>query len=102
MLTICFTGHRPNKLGGYNWSTSKNQIIMKELEHQIIELINSTEESDFKFICGGALGIDQMAFAILEKIKYNTLKFNSLHMTLEIALPFLKQDVKWNDNDRIK
>jgi hypothetical protein len=23
--TICFTGHRPNKLGGYDWTTSKNQ-----------------------------------------------------------------------------
>lgn len=102
MLSICFTGHRPSKLGGYDWNTSKNQAIMKELKNQIIELINETEDNEFKFICGGALGIDQMAFSILENIKYNTLKLNPLKMTLEIALPFLKQDIKWNDSDRIK
>ena len=30
MKTICFTGHRPNKLGGYNWN-SKKKYINKEL-----------------------------------------------------------------------
>ena len=30
MKTICFTGHRPNKLDGYDWNTPKNQRI-KEL-----------------------------------------------------------------------
>jgi hypothetical protein len=44
MKTICFTGHRPDKLqGGYNWNTSKNQRIMKALRSKIIEVINNTE-----------------------------------------------------------
>ena len=25
--TVCFTGHRPNKLGGYNWNSKKNILI---------------------------------------------------------------------------
>ena len=96
MITICFTGHRPSKLGGYDWYTPKNKAIMEELKNQIIEIINSTDEKQFKFICGGALGIDQMAFDIVEDIKYTSLKFNPICFFSEIAIPFSKQSCKWN------
>ena len=102
MLTICFTGHRPNKLGGYDWNTLKNQAIMKELRHKIIELINSPEDNKFHFIFGGAIGIDQMAFDIVNNIKCNTLKLNPVHIYMEIAIPFSKQSCKWNYNDAKK
>lgn len=102
MKTICFTGHRPNKLGGYDWNTPKNKVIIEKLRSEIISLINSTREYDFKFICGGALGIDQMAFDILEKLKYGTLHLNNLKMTLELAIPFSKQPIKWNYHDAKK
>lgn len=99
-MNISFTGHRPNKLGGYNWNTSKNKTIMKELKHQIIHLINSTDEKQFHFYFGGALGIDQMAFSICYDIKYYELHLNQFKIVLEYAIPFLNQDVKWNINDR--
>lgn len=102
MITICFTGHRPDKLGGYDWNTLRNKKIMEKLKTTIIELINSKDENYFHFVCGGALGIDQMAFDIVQDIKENTLKLSPINITIEVALPFLKQDIKWNDENRIK
>jgi len=97
MITICFTGHRPNKLGGYDWNTVKNHNIMKELSCKIMDVLDNNEGDNFHFICGGALGIDQMAFHICDKLK---LTYDNI--SIEVAIPFLKQDVKWNDLDRIK
>ena len=97
IITICFTGHRPDKLGGYDWNTDKNQRIIKALRTRIIELINSTEPNinHFKFIHGGALGIDQMSFEICKELKESTLKFNPCRIELELAIPFYKQASKW-------
>ena len=102
MITICFTGHRPSKLGGYDWNSSKNQAIMKELRRQIIEIINSSEGNEFHFIFGGAIGIDQMAYDIVDNIKRNTLKLNPVTIYMEVAIPFLKQDTKWNFEDGLR
>ena len=102
MITVCFTGHRPDKLGGYDWSSPKNKSIMAKLRDTIVEEINSTDEKQFHFICGGALGIDQMAFDIVQDIKCNTLKLNPISILTEIALPFLKQEVKWQESSRLK
>jgi len=103
MKTICFTGHRPDKLGGYNWNTPKNKKIMEVLRSKIIEVINNTEPNvkDFKFICGGALGIDQMAFEICYELKYSEIKLNGCRIELELAIPFEKQASKWFNKDDI-
>jgi len=103
MITICFTGHRPDKLGGYNWRTSKNKRIMEVLRSKIIEVINNTEsnENHFKFICGAALGIDQMAFEICYELKYSALKLNLCKIELELAIPFEKQPSKWFNKEDI-
>lgn len=97
MITICFTGHRPDKLGGYDWDTPKNKRIMQTLRTKIIELINSTEPNinHFKFICGGALGIDQMTFDICRDLRDSALKLNLCRIELELAMPFEKQASKW-------
>ena len=93
-LTCCFTGHRPNKLGGYDWNTQKNREIAKVLFKKIIELIKN--QGIKKFIFGGALGTDQLAFAICEKIK----KIHNLNLYLILALPFDNLDIKWFNKDR--
>lgn len=101
MITICFTGHRPDKLGGYDWSTSKNQKIINKLKETIIDIINTSEDSYFKFICGGALGIDQMAFEVCKRLR----ELNSCKIELVLAMPFEKQDNNWfkqEDKDRLK
>lgn len=43
MKTICFTGHRPDKLGGYDWNTPKNQKIMKALKDKIYEVVGDDD-----------------------------------------------------------
>jgi len=95
MLKVCFTGHRPDKLGGYDWNTPKNQNIIEALGRKIEELTNNEDETHF--ICGGALGIDQMAFDICRIFRD---QFYGL--TIEVAIPFLKQDVKWNFYDGLR
>lgn len=97
MVKICFTGHRPNKLGGYDWNSYKNIKIMQKLRKEIIKVIEANKGEEILFICGGALGIDQMAFEICYKLKtkYNNIK-------LEVAIPFKNQDKNWFSKDDIK
>lgn len=102
MYVICFTGHRPNKLGGYNWNTNKNIKIMKKLKKEIIDLMKDQyknfKQTEFLFIFGGALGIDQMAFEIVYEIKNNISKTKlDIKINLYLAMPFKKQSDNWCD-----
>jgi uncharacterized phage-like protein YoqJ len=102
MITYCFTGHRPDKLGGYNWNSPKNIKIMNKLESIIIQLIESSKDNNLTFIVGGALGIDTMSFFICEKLKKIYTKKN---IKIILAMPFEKQDNNWFnqiDKDRLK
>lgn len=92
-MTVSFTGHRPNKLGGYDWYSDLNKRILKNLYKTILDLIQNRNANTFIF--GGALGIDQMAFAVTSFIKR---KFN-YDIKLIIAVPFKDQYIKWNKND---
>lgn len=96
-MKICFTGHRPDKLGGYNWSTNKNMRIMLKLLRVIEEQIQEYQNEEITFICGGALGIDQMAFHLCNKLK---LKY--FNIKTELAIPFLKQANMWFSDADIK
>jgi uncharacterized phage-like protein YoqJ len=102
MIRICFTGHRPNKLGGYDWSSKKNQNIMFELYVKIETLLKDNLNENFRFICGGALGIDQMAFDICYKTKRFTCP--ELQIELVLAMPFKNQDNNWiqESKDKLK
>lgn len=103
MTVFCFTGHRPDKLGGYNWNSLKNKDIMNELHKTITEVIykyRQSGETEFKFIFGGALGIDQMAFYIVNEIKNSLNESSGYTIITEIAVPFEEQDVKWFEQDR--
>jgi len=90
-MNISFTGHRPNKLGGYDWNSKLNQELIKKLEQVILDQLNS-DLVEVNFIFGGALGIDQMAFDICER---NISKFPNCKIRLILALPFEKQDSNW-------
>ena len=89
MISVCFTGHRPQKLGGWDWMNEKNLSILKELRLKVIYLIEN--ESATNFIFGGAIGIDQMAFAVVLKLKKE--KYSNIKLT--IAVPFKNQWIKW-------
>lgn len=91
--TVCFTGHRPNKLpGGYDYNSKKNKQLSFILENKILELI----EKDYKhFICGGALGVDQIAFEVL-----CSLRDSGCNITIEIAIPFENQAGNWTQESK--
>jgi uncharacterized phage-like protein YoqJ len=97
LKTCAFTGHRPDKLGGHDWRSQKNIDIGNKVLEQIEYLIN--EHNVTRFICGGALGIDQMAFSICSKLKET--KYPNLYLIL--AMPFEKQDAAWiNEKDKVR
>lgn len=98
-MNICFTGHRPNKLGGYDINSQKNLMVAKELINVLSNMITESEDEEFHFICGGAIGFDQIAFHICNYISKKSNKFKDKKFTTEIAVPFEKQYIKWNKKD---
>ena len=114
MVSIAITGHRPNNksMGGYDYNSSKNLAIKKEIRHKFIELISSIND-DFTFYCGGALGVDTFCFQIVEDIKnkkeqkliISDYTFVDREINLILAMPFKEQDKAWfkqSDKNELK
>lgn len=58
MYKVALTGHRPNKLGGYNDSAPLNQLIISSMDARLLSLAHEHPEG-LAVISGLALGIDQ-------------------------------------------
>ena len=61
-MKICVTGHRPNKLYGYNLSDSRWQRLKEQFKSILKE--NNCEEA----ITGMALGVDNKTKALKEPL----------------------------------
>lgn len=87
--TVCFTGHRPDRLGGFHgWRAEK---LQGDLKNKLIEVIYRSYTAEFNtFISGGAIGVDQIA---AEAVLY--LKEHNIPLKLVMALPFPSQHKKW-------
>jgi uncharacterized phage-like protein YoqJ len=86
MTILAFTGHRPNKLGGYKLPNPTYMKVCQQIESIILEL------KPLKIISGMALGVDQWAAFIAIK----------LGVPFIAAVPFKKQESKWPiDSQRI-
>ena len=83
MLTVTFTGHRPNKIGGYDPNNPKRVAIRKELRNMLLVLLE--DDPDITAICGGALGVDTDAARECYK----------LGIPYMIASPCRNQDKMW-------
>lgn len=85
-MTICATGHRPNKLYGYNlmdprWISLKGKMKQLLISNQCNEAIS-----------GMALGVDTIfALAVLE------LKQQGYPIKLHCAIPCRHHSSKWRD-----
>lgn len=86
--TICFTGHRPEKLNGYN--PKDNIQMLYKLKESIVEMINNGYEN---FITGMAIGVDMWAAKIVLKLKKEYPQIN-----LICAIPCDKHWSKWQYN----
>lgn len=98
-MKVCFTGHRPDKLGGYDLSTPKNKDIISKLDNTILNLLNDNLGEEIYFICGGALGIDQIAFELCRRYRDNY--SNKYDISLEVAVPFFHQDRLWHIDSKM-
>lgn len=94
-MNISFTGHRPNKLFGYDMNNHKYDSLCKIIKDYILRVIDESEEKEFTFYSGGALGVDQLAFDIVEEIK--SVVDDSIKIVNILAIPFEKQYIKWKD-----
>lgn len=91
MGTACFTGHRPNKLLGYD--PKDNKELLWRLHAEIVRHIK--EEKVHTFINGLALGIDMWSARIVIKLKE---KYP--HIRLISAVPCKNHSCKWNKGDQ--
>lgn len=83
-MIIAVTGHRPNKLYGYNLNNKKNLELKEKLKKILID--NKCTEA----ITGMALGVDTIfALAVLE------LKDEGYNIKLHCAIPCRNHSSKW-------
>lgn len=78
-MIIAFTGHRPDKLGGYKLPNPTYRYVCQQLESKLKEL------KPEKVISGMALGVDQWAAYISHK----------LSIPFIAAVPFEGQEGAW-------
>lgn len=90
MTKICITGHRPNKLYGYDLSDIR-YLFLKQKIKKFLKEQNCTEG-----ITGMALGADMIfALAVID------LKEEGFPISLHCAIPCLKHTSKWFDQKSI-
>ena len=83
-MIVAFTGHRPNKLGGYKIPNPTYLKVYHEIDKALKEL------NPEKVISGMALGVDQWAAAIAHKLKIPFLA----------AIPFEGQEKAWPEESQ--
>lgn len=65
--SCCFTGHRPQRLYGYDLSNNKYQVLAHKLAKIAYTLYTKYDVDTF--FTGGALGADTIAFFAIEYVK---------------------------------
>ena len=93
--TVCFTGHRSQKLPwGYNEEDERCVNMKKRL---YLEIKKSILQGYTKFLCGMALGFDMICAEIVLQLKkrYKNIKLIG-------AIPCENQDCKWNVQKRTR
>jgi uncharacterized phage-like protein YoqJ len=83
-MIISFTGHRPNKLGGFSLPNPTYIYVCQQIEKTLKEL------QPEKVISGMALGVDQWAANIAHK----------LNIPFIAAQPFLGQEKAWPESSQ--
>lgn len=79
MTIVAFSGHRPNKLGGYKLPNPTYNLVCQKIEKELIQLAPA------QVISGMALGVDQWAANIALKLK----------IPFIAAVPFIGQEKAW-------
>ena len=89
-MKICITGHRPDKLYGYNLNDSRYKELFKRFKELLIE--NNCTEA----ITGMALGADMLfALAVI------SLKQEGYNIKLHCAIPCRNNSKLWNNDSKV-
>lgn len=87
-----FTGHRPKYFGSYDLQDDAYKPIIEKLNIEIDRMIASGVNT---FLTGGALGVDMIAFWVVEKKKQNNSDVRNI-----LCLPYCIQGDNWSKKDR--
>ena len=96
-FVISVTGHRPNKLFGYEWNTPGNQALMEKMATVLKQTLDDAKNRGyhkFRVITGMALGVDQMFMAQAQKLAHGKGEYAGVLKT-EAAIPCQGQESKW-------
>lgn len=84
-ITVCFTGHRPNKLAGYE-EAPYNAFV-----GDMAEVIEDLYSQGFRnFVTGLAQGVDQLVFWAVMRVKKRHADINNI-----VFMPFHGQESRW-------
>lgn len=90
--TMCFTGHRPDKLGGYD----KRTPLKMEIQRQMLNHIMNAYDVGYRnFISGMALGTDTYGAILVLGLQKQYPEMN-----LITAIPFEGQERMWKEKDQ--
>ncbi|MGN0695157.1 MAG: SLOG family protein [Oscillospiraceae bacterium] len=93
--TVCFTGHRPEKLPDNGDPRSQVILVLKSmLRQQIIDAINDGYDT---FITGMAAGVDMWAAEIVEELMNG-----NCSLKLYGAYPFRDYDIRYKNDEEIR
>jgi uncharacterized phage-like protein YoqJ len=84
-MIMAATGHRPNKLGGYD----PTNPVRTAVRHEMLRVLR--ENNATKAISGMALGVDQDFFAVAHTVH---------RIPVIAAVPFLGQEKMWPPQSR--
>jgi len=68
-MRVAFTGHRPDKLGGYDLNSPYNLKLKGRIKDLVKKVIGLSKHDSYEFYVGGALGVDTIAFDICRELK---------------------------------
>lgn len=91
-VTVCVTGHRPSGLWGYNSSPKYAQLQNKI--YQCVQYFHS-QYNVTRFISGGAQGVDQLFFSVVDFFKKN--EANGIENI--VYQPFVGQEITWKEKN---
>lgn len=94
METVCFTGHRPNKLYGYKDRTAYQPLL--DVLKTCVKHLYESGVTDF--ITGGAQGFDQLSFWAVHVLKKQLLFETNIDSQIrnKVYIPFEQQPSRWS------
>lgn len=94
-MNICFIGNINNKSYNVDWNTERNKKLMQEIVKTIRTITDKTDLDEYRFLFGGSIGFEQMAFHACHYMRDASPKYKEKDIVLELAIPFKAQHIKW-------